>query len=82
MDDQELKYTRLQEAYQRVITERDRYLRAMKELKGISNGWEICSDPRSIAYSMIRNALDLAEPLYVMRNGKWLPADKVAELDT
>jgi hypothetical protein len=61
----------LQKAYERVIAERNRYQTALEELKMLSTGWGIHSDPRGVVHTLVRNALTLSEPLYVMQEGKW-----------
>jgi hypothetical protein len=60
--------------------EKDRYKRALQELKAIGRDWCICSDGRGVASAMISMALDLEEPLQVMRKGKWVAADSCEPL--
>ena len=56
------------------MDERERYKRALQELQLLADDWTVCSDTRGVAHSLIENALNLEEPLKVMRNGKWIDA--------
>lgn len=54
--------------------ERDRYKRALQELKVLGQRWPIFSDSRGVAIALIETSLHLEIPLKVMRAGKWVDA--------
>jgi hypothetical protein len=57
------------------MDEKQRYKRALQELRLLAHNWSIFSDSRGVASALIENALNLGEPLQVMRKGKWVDAD-------